>query len=309
MKSERRHELQQNDLAIYLNKINKSIEPYSRIIAIAVGVLIVGGISLGLYNSQQTGKRSDATLQLIQASATADPEDLLTVSENYPETAAGAWARLYQGKQYLSEGVQALYSDRTNAEQLLEDSKAAFNNALSRSNDPLLTSRAHFGIARAEESLGNIDDAIAAYEQVIADNESEAMVEMAQQRIDTLKNPQTKDFLAWFADQDFRPADPSIPPSLPGVDALPELPDLNLPDLSLDSEGDPAPRDLDGGIELPEGGADPESEATDSTNDEATGNEKTGGGLQLPTDDAGATESETETETEPAADSDESSDP
>jgi len=301
MKSERRHELQQNDLAIYLNKVNQSIEPYSRLIAIGVAVLIVGGISWGLYNSQQTGKRSDATLQLIQASSTQDAEDLLTVSESYPETAAGAWARLYQGKQYLSEGVQALYSNRTNAEQLLEDAQAAFENALARSNDRLLVSRAHFGIARAAESLGNLEEAIAAYEEVIAVNESEAMVEMAERRIEILNNPDTKDFLAWFADQDFAPADPSMPPSLPGADSLPELPDLSLPDLSLDSVGDPEPRNIEGGIELPEGGSD--SEPTDDTTEEP------GNTLELPEEEpapADSTEAEAATEDDaaeqPAAD-------
>ena len=109
MKSERRHELQQNDLAIYLNRINRSIEPYFRIIAVVVGGLIIGTFALMFYRSEQAGVRSFATFELIQASASRDAEVLPGVSENYPETVAGSWAKLYQGRQYLVQGIEALY--------------------------------------------------------------------------------------------------------------------------------------------------------------------------------------------------------
>lgn len=252
--NDRRHELQQNDLAIYLGKINRSIEPYSRIIAVLVGVVIVGAIGIAFYNTQKSGDRSDATLQLIQATASQDPEVLLSVGENYPDTAAASWARLYQGQQYLSQGIQALYANRMNAEELLSDAQGTLKNALAASDDKLLQSRAHFGIARAAESLGNVDDAIEAYQQVIAVNESEAMVKSAEERIETLSNPKAKEFLAWFSDQDFTPADPSLPPSLPGGDQLPDLPDLKLPDLTLSSEGGDE-MELKDGIAMPEEGA------------------------------------------------------
>jgi tetratricopeptide (TPR) repeat protein len=252
MKSERRHELQQNDLAVYLHRVNKSVEPYSRIIMVAVAVVAVGVLFFGFYRTQQSGQRSDATLQLIQAAASEDAEVLLSVTDNYPNTPAGAWAQLYRGKQYLSQGIQSLYNNRNNAEELLVDAQGAFKSAIGASDDQLLHSRAHYGVACAAESLGNLDEAIEAYREVIAVNESEAMVKKAEERIETLSNPQTKEFLAWFGDQDFAPADPSLPPSLPGGDSLPDLPDLKLPDLSLSSGGDEMElKDLDGGLEMP----------------------------------------------------------
>ncbi len=277
--SDRRHELQQNDLAIYLGKINKSIEPYSRIIAVVVGAAIVGAIGLGFYNTRRSGDRSDATLQLIQATASQDAEVLQSVGENYPETAAGAWAGLYQGQQYLAQGIQALYSNRMNAEELLGDAQRAFNNALASSKDTLLQSRAHYGIACAAESLGNIDEAIAAYGEVIKVNESEVMVKKAEERIETLSQPSTKEFLAWFSDQNFAPADPSLPPSLPGGQMLPDLPDLSLPDLSLSSEGGDE-MELKDGIAMPKEGepvddkASEEKAADEKPADEKAADEK-----------------------------------
>lgn len=248
MNNERRHELQQNDLAIYLDKINKAIEPYSRIIAVLVGVVLIGAIGMGFYKSEKSGQRSAATLSLMQASASQDPENLLSVSQAYAGTTAAEWAKLYQGEQYLNQGIQSLYQDRDNAVGLLGDAQAVFQTAVS-STDQVLRSRAHFGNARAAESLGNLDEAIEAYNEVIAVNESDAMVKKAEARIKALSSPKTQAFLTWFADQDFSPADPSLPPSLPGADSIPAMPDLNLPELNF---GDEDERELkDGGMELP----------------------------------------------------------
>lgn len=259
MNNERRHELQQNDLAIYLAKLNTAVEPYSRVILVVVAALIFGAIGMSFYSSQQLADKSEATLYLIQASAGGDAEVLgEQISDKYPNTAAAAWARLYQGDQYLAEGSQQLFNDRSKGTELLSDADAAFRNAIGNSNDPLLRSRAHYGIARAAEALGNVEDAVAAYTDVIADAESDAMVKQAEERIAALNKPQTKEFLVWFADQDFSPADPSLPPSLPGSEALPALPDLELPGLDFgDAE---EKKDFTDAIEMP-ADADPTDEA------------------------------------------------
>ena len=135
MSNERRHELENNELAVLLGRFNKAIEPYSRIIAVALIAAAVVSLGYLLFRSQQSGQRSDATLQLIQAVASQDAEVLLDVGESYPETAAGAWARLYQGEQYLSQGIDSLYANRQTAEDLLNDSQAAFRAAISLSAD------------------------------------------------------------------------------------------------------------------------------------------------------------------------------
>ncbi|GAG31162.1 unnamed protein product, partial [marine sediment metagenome] len=155
MSNERRHELEKNDLAILLDRVNKTIEPYSKLIAVGIGALFIAVMGWLFYNSQRSGQRSDSTLDLIQGAASQDAEVLMEVSNNYPGTVAAAWAQVYQGQLQLSQGIQTLYRDREEAEQLLGDAKSAFQSAVSASSDPLLRSRANLGIARADESLGN----------------------------------------------------------------------------------------------------------------------------------------------------------
>ena len=269
MKKERQQELDQNIVAEGLVKFYKKIEPYSKLILAGIVLVVVAFLGLGLYTSGQTAKRSDATLQLLMN----NPE----VSSQFPGTVAAAWSLLNQGNQNLSLGVTALYQDRDEAETLLNQARDYFKDARGSSKDKILISRANLGVGLASESLGEIDDAIEAYERCKEANESEQMVEVAQSRIDALSLPANQDFLAWFAAQDFTPADPSLPPELPGASSLPDLPDLDLPDLSLDeglTEGDDGPKTQAGsttpeetGIALPDAGPD-SSESTEDETDE-----------------------------------------
>jgi len=271
MSNERRHELEKNELAILLDRVGKAIGPYSSLMAVGLVALVIGFVGWIFYRSQQTGERSDATLDLVQAVASQDAEVLMEVSENYPGTAAGAWAKVYQGQLQLSEGIQTLYRDRDEAKQLLDDAKLALESAMSGSTDPLLRSRAQLGIARAEESLGNLDAATKAYQQVIAIGESDALVKHAEQRIAALDDPKTKEFLTWFDDQNFTPADPALPPSMPDLDTLPDTPDLSLTELP-GGDGDISSGD---DLNLVDDAADEEKPADETTEEETPADETT----------------------------------
>ncbi len=272
MNSERRHELQENILANYLARINQSIEPYSRPIGIGVAALLIGGIGYAIYNSKVSEDRSQATFELLmQQSGSADPEGLASVSVKYPNTPAAAWAHLYQGSALLAQGTRSLYVNRMDAEDQLKGASKAFRNALSEGKNELLLSRAHFGIARSEEALGELDKAIAAYKECAQIAESDEMVKACEERIAALSKDDTKDFLVWFKDQDFSPSDPSAPPSLPSGAMLPEMPDLDLPDLGGSSDKEPGD-----GLNLPEDKPEAEmkEEAKETAGEEAATEEK-----------------------------------
>ncbi|MDM4014460.1 YfgM family protein [Roseiconus lacunae] len=249
----RQEELETNIVADQLAIFYKKIEPYSKLIAAAVVAVVVAMLAYGFYSSSQTATRSDATFQLLMN----NPE----VASRYPDTTAAAWSQLFQANQNLAQGISSLYRDKAEAETLLAQAKDEFINARVSSDDEILISRANYGLALAHEALGEVDDAMKAYEAVVSANESEEMVEVAEQRIATLKSSTAGTFLTWFNEQDFAPADPSLPPELPGSTTLPDLPDLELPDLDLDSElssefdalrGEASDAEMTGGIELPE---------------------------------------------------------
>ncbi|MEM0925869.1 MAG: tetratricopeptide repeat protein, partial [Planctomycetota bacterium] len=185
--NDRQTQLETNIVADSLGKFFKKIEPYSKVILGGVVAIVVVLIGYGLYRNNETANRSDATLQLLMD----NPE----VASLYPETTAAAWSLLYQANRDLDNGVRALFDNRDEAESLLTQAAEQFESAIATSDAVLVQSRGNYGIGMAMESLGKLDDAIAAYERVIAANESEEIVEVAQERLDRLKDPASGEFL------------------------------------------------------------------------------------------------------------------
>lgn len=287
-KTERRHELQQNELAAYLEKVNKQIEPYSKPILGVVIVVMALGIGWSFYSSEQEADSSFATLELIKATSTQEiiPESLDTVNSEFPETSAGKLAKLYQGLALVNDGNNDIYELPDTAKETLNAGIEVLRSVAEGNNDPLIKSRAYLGIALAQTTLGDTEAAVAAYDQIKKADESEAMVEYAANRIATLNSTSTIEFSKWFKDTSFAVAtpanpDPSLPPGngLPSIDSF--LPKLGTPSTDSDSKekenpltGEATPRDLDGGLDLPKvtDSAAPAdtTEATDSDSDSQT---------------------------------------
>ena len=231
MNSEHRHELNQNVLSTFIGDKLKKVEPYSKGIAIGFAVVVFAVVGAGLYQNSATMAKSDATLELLQNANGGDAEALAAVGDRYTKTPAGALARLYEADTNLSAGITALFTDREDGETKINDAVKAYRDVTTTVKDRLLVSRANLGMGRALESIGKVEDAISAYKQVVMLKESDEVVAAAQRRIDLLEKAETQEFLAWFRKQDFKPADPSLPPSLPSGNKLPDLPDLDLPEI------------------------------------------------------------------------------
>ncbi len=268
MNSERRHELQQNYLADLLGTQLRKIENYTKLIAVVIVGVVIAVVGWGLYRSAEVGTRSDATLELLQNAGSGDPEALGQVGDRYPGTPAGALAKLYQADVLLANGIAAQFNDREEAQTQLTEALKRYTEAAGASSDTLVRSRANFGIARTQESLGQVDKAIEAYKHVVSIGESDAMIKAAQQRIEALQNPDTQEFLTWFERQDFRPADPALPPTMPSGGSLPDIPDLDLPEVSplnvpAELRGEASEGPAPGELNLPQG-AETESPASEA---------------------------------------------
>lgn len=288
--NDRQHELENNLLAEKLATLNTAIEPYSKIIGIVVTLLIVGGIWLAFQNMNVSEQRSDSTYQLLMGNGDE-------VISKYPNTTAASWANLSQGNEYLAQGVGALFENREEAKTLLEQASSAFSDALKGSEgNRLVKSRANLGLAMVAESLGDVETAISHYKECAAAKESDDLVANAENRIESLSSASTKEFLDWFAKQDFTPAGPAMPPSLPDESGLPGTPDVSLPELNFgDDEDDGAEmKPIEGGMNLPK-----ETPATESTESSEADTEKS-----TDADQSGDAAGDAETAETPAAEPD-----
>lgn len=234
MKSERRHHLQQNELAEQIDKAKHWAEPY--IVPALVGVigLAVAYAAYNLFAASSVSKRSEATYELLmgtipQPGVGEDPESYQQIATNFADSASGEIAKLFQADVLLQRGVAALYRDREEANTLLADAEEAYQTVAKSTSISLLKSRASYGLALSLESQGKVAEAKEAYEVVVTLNESAEMTKLAEERIAALDRPQIQEFVTWFSEQKPSAFDPLPPPGVPSGSLLPDSPDITAP--------------------------------------------------------------------------------
>lgn len=234
MNNERRHQLQQNELADQIDKARHWLEPYLvpglvGFIAITVVVIVVGFV-----RNQASNARSEATLDLLFSTAMQpgvgeDAEAYERVAKTYSDTGSAEIAQMAQADIFLTGGIDALFTDREEAKGKLADAVAAYEKVLASTKIPFLKMRAQLGLAQALESQGKLEEALAAYKVVAGAKDSEGLAKVAERRIELLGRESIKEFVAWFDQQKPTAFDPSFPPGMPGLGGLPDMSDINLP--------------------------------------------------------------------------------
>lgn len=294
MNSERRHELQKNELADALGGFLKKLEPYAPAILTGVVVVVIAALTVGYLRSRSADQRSDATLTYLLYAGQSNLDALAGVEKNFPGTQPAALAVLAKADIELAEGIDGMFTLREKSIGQLEAAVVDYKQVLAEVKDPLVQSRASLGLARAHEALGNVDEAIAAYEQVIAHEESDAMVQAAEQQIASLKSSDTQQFLAWFAEQKPELMDPAASPEMPSTNMLPDVPDMTLPQTPAAPEPPATPETP----ETPDATAEPAS--PDAATEPAEGEMKLPPAEEAPSETPAAEETPAE-ETTPAA--------
>lgn len=269
MKTERRQELQKNDLADWLSKQTGNIEPLAKILLGAL--LLLGAVYFITTTMSRRGKETAAKSwdQFRYAASEQDIEGLREVAELYPGTEAAGWGLQTAGDLSLATGSMAMYGNRDVATERLKEAKDDFESALEISGSvkaPLLKQRSLLGLAQANEALNKFDAAEDCYEQVISGWPDASIAGEAKARLAFLKRPSTQEFYEWFVNQELELPPPIRP--LGGGDIKPPSVYGDLPGgnngLKL-----PGINDLDGGdaggedLTPPESGSEAAAPATE----------------------------------------------
>jgi tetratricopeptide (TPR) repeat protein len=237
MKTERRHELQQNALADVLTDWIEAVKPYSTaILGGVIAALVLVGVAV--YLSQQTQQQQevawDQVLVSPETSSTATDEDrqrlerdrLLTVAEQFGDSPAGLYARLMAANIQLNSGIDHLFEDKAKGTDELRQAIKNYTSVLESADEPLLTQQATLGLARAHESLNELQQAREHYQKAV--EQKGIYSQIAEARLKDLDRNPTKDFYDWFAQQQPRPQSGSLP-GIPGIG----------PEFNLDSTSPP----------------------------------------------------------------------
>lgn len=257
MKSERRHELEENLLANWLISVFQKIRPYGNlifggVILILLVVVVYGWLSRrGMEKAEQAW---DAVLTNM-AIAREDPGVLERVAEEYSSAEAGQWAALLAAEAYLAKACDALFYNKTEAREYLNDSRKLFERLLQESRNEVIRQRATFGLARADEAAGDLDKAMESWSSPSAKQAGKkadrgykgllnvwpnsAYAEVAKDRLEELQRYQIKkfydDFMRWEPSATSGSAEAG-PPSKPAIGSSSQEVPLYTPGKLLSSK-------------------------------------------------------------------------
>lgn len=213
MKTERRHELKQNELGHWIDETMDRMAPYMRSIVgtLVALVLLVIAVLFWTKNAKDREQRSWVSIQSLLQSVTGSSgneerekalEELNGALDEYAGSKAAIYGTHALAEFQLQEGMSGLFSSRSSAEKNLSDAVGSFESVLQQTNDPRIVQRATLGLAHAYEARNRLDDAIEQYQKISEKwPDSEAGRE-AKRRLADLEGEETKDFYDWFAQAD-----------------------------------------------------------------------------------------------------------
>jgi len=217
MDADRRHDLEENDLAESTVAIVDRLRPHLRTIALAVGAVAVALGAWTVVSSQQAASRAESWDACMAALSEGNSERLTDVIRRYPGSAAAQWSQLMMADAAIGEGTQLLFADRDRARQRLDSAVGIYSGLLAERPRGLIAERAVFGLAKARESLGQLEEARRGYEAVVADYPESAVRGIAENRITALSRESTRQWYDWFDGWKPAPPKPAEPPAPAGA--------------------------------------------------------------------------------------------
>ena len=232
MKTERRHELQENELAAWLGRQILRLKPYLRMV-LGVVILIILAMTASTYlsNRNNDAERS-AWGAYFDAVSSPDTSSFELVADSYPDTSAAGWALQSAGDFKLGRGIGQLFQNREQAAEELDGAGKLYQSVIDAYDDPMLLKRAMLGRAKTHESQRDLAAAQELYREIVqrwgADGD-DPVVKTAQSRIDELESPDAQQWYDWFARQEPLQSPLDDPSFFQDIPKLPDQPDLSMP--------------------------------------------------------------------------------
>lgn len=231
------HHGDETELEKFLGRTLSKIEPYSN--QILLGFLIATVVAVGIVMVVR-GQRATSSAGWTAYAACRAPDDYAQVAKDFSGTPVGNWASLQAARGFLEEGLQFALTNRTASDDRLNQAKEEFEKLLATSGvAPEIREESLNGLAASLETLSgdSTDEAIAAYEALISEFPESQHRRWAEHRIEELKAGSTKQFYAWFRQQNPQPTDRPLPQdTAPSSSSTPPM-DSSLPELPLTIPG------------------------------------------------------------------------
>lgn len=211
-----------NELAERLGAVIERVQPYKGTIAALLLASVVALAAWTLTSSQLAATRAQSWDAYLSALATGDPAAFQDVIARHPDSTAADWSRLVLAEMSLRDGADLAFSDRASARGRLESASDLYRIVLGNRPRGMLAERATFGLAKAREGLGQLDEARQGYEAVAREFPFGGLASLAGEHASELTRESTRKWYDWFESQDVAPA--AKKEAAPAADAKAEGP-------------------------------------------------------------------------------------
>jgi hypothetical protein len=203
-------EVEGNALAEGITAAVDALRPHLRAILLGLAGLFLAAIGWMWARQEEAGRVEKSWDEYFAAVLLEDKAGLAEVASRHAGSLAGQWARLIQAEDELRTGAELVFVNRDESKKNLQTAADAYAGILSGVGRGLLAERATFGLAKANEGLGKLDDALQGYEAVYQDYPESAVADMARQRAAALKGNTAREWYTWFGDRKL--TQPPAPP-------------------------------------------------------------------------------------------------
>ncbi|MBA2114006.1 tetratricopeptide repeat protein [Bremerella alba] len=218
MKSERRHEIQENSLAHFLEGLLERAKPHATMIGGVALALLLGFVGYVILNTESGVVKNEewgAVFTTLDESFRVGEDDVkrqevaqefATLSTDYGTSRPALWAEYFYGQQNLTQASDLAFSDPQSATADIERALKSFQKVYDESDLPVLKVKALWGMAEAYELQSTKESLAKAktnYEEVLVIWPDTNTSTLAKQRIERLDNQGVDGFYAWYRDQDF----------------------------------------------------------------------------------------------------------
>ena len=223
MKTERRHDLETNDLARHTAEWIEKLKPHTSqifgtVLAVA-GVLILVYLWTSTSDSQEQAAWTDYALAIESDDPDAFDLQKVATNEAYAGTSMQEWASAAWADLQTAVATQTFLRDRESAEQRLSEAEPVYLELIQSAKDEQIRNRAHYGLGRVYQMLDRLDEAQEHFDSVGGDYQA-----IAQARAEQLLDPEFQDACKWLATAELPKREPTgVSGDKPAFEA--ELPD------------------------------------------------------------------------------------
>ncbi|MFM8378498.1 MAG: tetratricopeptide repeat protein [Planctomycetia bacterium] len=198
-------ELEGNALAEKTLEIIDRLRPHTNTILLILGGLLVALAAWVVVSSQAATTKSQAWDAFLAGLSGGDPQAFDEVVRRYPGTPAAEWSRLVMADMALIDGTELLFVNKDQAPPRLRAAAELYASILASRPAAMLAERATFGLAKARESLGQLEEARRGYAAVAAEHPDGALAGLARTHAAALDRESTRQWYDWFAAQTIAP--------------------------------------------------------------------------------------------------------